>query len=140
MGAPSWDVDAGYKMWLDGSSDKEISKALHIAVSTVSYRRRKYWEKIPQVGGEASAAPVTFAGKEDEPMPTPKTMPPKAPAQVGVFEAMESATDGMVGIHAICTADAIRCLWGWKNVEDLQAARDSIDYLIQRLGEENAAR
>ena len=73
-------------------------------------------------------------------MPTPETTAPKAPAQVGVFEAMECATDGMVGIHAICTADAIRCLWGWKDIKDLQAARDSIDYLIQRLGEENAAR
>lgn len=51
MNTPSWDADAGYKMWLDGSSDKEISNALHIAVSTVSYRRRKYWEKIPQAGG-----------------------------------------------------------------------------------------
>lgn len=57
MGAPSWDVDAGYKMWLDGSSDKEISKALHIAVSTVSYRRRKYWEKIPQAGGGGICRP-----------------------------------------------------------------------------------
>lgn len=73
-------------------------------------------------------------------MPTPKTMVPKAPAQMGVFEAMERATEGKVGIHAICTADAIRCLWGWENVKDLQAARDSIDYLIRRLGEENAAR
>lgn len=140
MGALSWDVDAGYKMWLDGSSDKEISKALHIAISTVSYRRRKYWEKIPRVGGEAVAAPDTSAGKEDEPMLTPKTAVSNAPAQIGVFEAMESATKDMVGIHAICTADAIRCLWGWKDVKDLQAARDSIDYLIQRLGEENAAR
>lgn len=140
MGTPSWDADAGYKMYLDGQSDKEISKVLHVAVSTVSYRRRKYWEKIPQAGGEASAAPVISAGKEDEPMPTPKTTAPKASAQISVFEAMERATEGMVGIHAICTADAIRCLWGWKDVKDLQAARDSIDYLIQRLGEENAAR
>lgn len=73
-------------------------------------------------------------------MPTPKTPAPKAPTQISVFEAMERATEGMVGIHAICTADAVRSLWGWNNVEDLQAARDSIDYLIRRLGEENAAR
>lgn len=140
MSKQSWDADAGYKMYLAGASDKKISKALCVPISTVSYRRRKHWEQIPKVGGEASAAPVTSAGKEDKPMPTPKTMVSKAPAQVGVFEAMECATDGMGGIHAICTADAIRCLWGWKDVKDLQAARDSIDYLIQRLGEENAAR
>ena len=73
-------------------------------------------------------------------MLTPKTEAPKVPARISVFEAMEQATEGMVGIHAICTADAIRSLWGWKDVKDLQAARDSIDYLIQRLGEENAAR
>ena len=73
-------------------------------------------------------------------MHTPEAQPPKKPAQIGVFEAMEHATEDMVGIRAICTADAIRCLWGWKDVKDLQAARDSIDYLIQRLGEENAAR
>lgn len=51
MGTPSWDTDAGYKMYLDGSSDKEISKALQVAVSTVAYRRRKYWEKEPEAGG-----------------------------------------------------------------------------------------
>lgn len=140
MSTPSWDTDAGYKMYLDGSSDKEISKALHIAVSTVAYRRRKYWEQIPQAGGEAPTTPIISVGEEDKTVPTSKTMAPKAPAQIGVFDAMERATEGMVGIHAICTADAIRCLWGWKDVEDLQAARDSIDYLIRRLGEENAAR
>ena len=137
MGTPSWDTDAGYKMYLDGSSDKEISKALQVAVSTVAYRRRKYREKEPEAGRGASAAPVTSAGKEDELMPTPKTM---APARIGVFEAMEGATKDMAGIRAICTADAIRCLWGWQDVKELQAARDSIDYLIRRLGEENAAR
>lgn len=72
--------------------------------------------------------------------PAPSAVAPEAPAQISAFETIEQATKGMVGIHAICTADAIRCLWGWNNVEDLQAARDSIDYLIRRLGEENAAR
>ena len=57
MCTPSWDTDAGYKMYLDGQSDKEISKALHIAVSTVAYRRRKYWEQIPQAGGGGVCRP-----------------------------------------------------------------------------------
>ena len=64
MGALSWDVDAGYKMWLDGSSDKEISKTLHIAVSTVSYRRRKYWEKIPQAAGGGGICRPSYLCRE----------------------------------------------------------------------------
>ena len=51
MSKQSWDADAGYKMYLAGASDKEISKALFVPISTVSYRRRKYWEQIPNVGG-----------------------------------------------------------------------------------------
>ena len=58
MVTPNWDTEAGYKMWLDGVSDKEISKNLHVAVSTVSYWRRKHWEKKSQAGGGRTYRPV----------------------------------------------------------------------------------
>lgn len=51
-----------------------------------------------------------------------------------VYDVLEAATAEMKGIQAICTADAIMCLWNWKNKEDLLKARSSIDYLLRRLG------
>lgn len=52
-----------------------------------------------------------------------------------VYEVLEAATADMKGIQAICTADAIMCLWNWDTKEDLLKARSSIDYLLRRLGE-----
>ena len=70
-------------------------------------------------------------------------MPPKAinpPVDTAMYETVEAATRELKGIQAICTADAIQSLWNWKSIYDLQRARASIDYLLKRLGEENAAR
>lgn len=52
-----------------------------------------------------------------------------------VYDVLEAATADMKGIQAICTADAIMCLWNWENKEDLMKARSSIDYLLRRIGE-----
>ena len=52
-----------------------------------------------------------------------------------VYEVLEAATADMKGIQAICTADAIMCLWNWDSKEDLLKARSSIDYMLRRLGE-----
>ena len=49
------------------------------------------------------------------------------------IDALEAATEGMAGIEAVCTANAIKYLWRWKRkngVEDLKKARWYIDHLI----------
>ena len=40
-----WDTELGRRMHLEGRSDKEIAEHFGIAVSTVSYQRRKSWEE-----------------------------------------------------------------------------------------------
>lgn len=60
-----------------------------------------------------------------------------AAGKVECIDALESATEGLVGIEAICTANAIKYLWRWRykgGVEDLKKAEWYIDHLIQRLG------
>lgn len=54
--------------------------------------------------------------------------------KVECIDALESATTGLQGIEAVCTANAIKYLWRWKHkngVEDLQKAKWYIDRLIQ---------
>ena len=74
----------------------------------------------------------------------PERKLPTAPAceteESAIFSALESATADLTGMRAICTANAIQNLWNWKGEEDLLKAKANIDYLIKRLGEENASR
>lgn len=58
--------------------------------------------------------------------------------KIECIDALESATEGLVGIEAVCTANAIKYLWRWKRkgaVEDLKKAQWYIDHLIHRLEE-----
>ena len=53
--------------------------------------------------------------------------------KVECIDALESATTGLSGIEAVCTANAIKYLWRWKNkngTEDLRKARWYLDRLI----------
>lgn len=52
---------------------------------------------------------------------------------VECIEAIKSATSNLIGIEAVCTANAIKYLWRWKEkngIEDLNKAKWYIDYLI----------
>lgn len=52
------------------------------------------------------------------------------------IDALAAATEGLQGIEAVCTANAIKYLWRWKRkggVEDLQKAHWYIDRLIKAL-------
>ena len=52
------------------------------------------------------------------------------------IEGLAAATNGLEGIEAVCTANAIKYLWRWiyKNgVEDLKKAIWYINYLIEQL-------
>jgi hypothetical protein len=51
------------------------------------------------------------------------------------IDAIESATDGLVGYEAVCTAQVIKYIWRWKwknGVEDLKKARWYLDRLIAK--------
>lgn len=60
--------------------------------------------------------------------------------KVECIEALESATAGLSGIEAVCTANAIKYLWRWRRkngVEDVKKAQWYINHLIKHLeGEE----
>lgn len=53
------------------------------------------------------------------------------------IDALEAATEGLTGIEAVCTANAIKYLWRWKRkngAEDLQKAQWYIGRLLKGLG------
>lgn len=55
--------------------------------------------------------------------------------KVECIDAIESATTGLTGIEAVCTANAIKYLWRWKHkngVEDLKKAQWYVKHLIER--------
>lgn len=60
--------------------------------------------------------------------------------KVECIEALESATAGLAGIEAVCTANAIKYLWRYKHkngVQDVKKAQWYINHLIKHLeGEE----
>lgn len=52
------------------------------------------------------------------------------------IEALQAACEGLHGIEAICTGNAIKYLWRWKRkngVEDLNKAIWYINYLIDHV-------
>lgn len=59
--------------------------------------------------------------------------------KVECIDALESATEGLRGIYAVCTANAIKYLWRWRRkggVEDLKKAKFYIEHMIKRLEDE----
>lgn len=58
--------------------------------------------------------------------------------RVECIDAIETATSDLIGIEAVCTANAIKYLWRWKQkngTEDLKKARWYIEHLIERTDE-----
>lgn len=56
--------------------------------------------------------------------------------KVECIDALEAATVNLSGIEAVCTANAIKYLWRWKQkngVEDLRKARWYLDRMIQKM-------
>ena len=52
------------------------------------------------------------------------------------IDALEAATSGLTGIEAVCTANAIKYLWRWKQkngIQDLEKARWYINRMIAKL-------
>ena len=58
--------------------------------------------------------------------------------KVECIDCIESATDGLNGIEAFCTGNAIKYLYRWKKkngIEDLKKAKWYIDKIISVNGE-----
>lgn len=52
------------------------------------------------------------------------------------IDALEAATINLKGIEAVCTANAIKYLWRWKEkggIEDLEKSKWYIDRLIKKI-------
>jgi len=137
MAKATWDTEAGYQMFLDGCSDAVIGAAVGVAASTVNYYKRKHWIPDSSEGGVTTTRAPTITEKEDSPM-SEKTTRNIDSQNPNLYEIVEAATCDLKGIRAICTANAIQSLWNWKSAYDLQRARANIEYLLKRLGEENA--
>lgn len=55
--------------------------------------------------------------------------------KVECIDALDAATQGLLGIEAVCTANAIKYLWRWKHkngIEDLKKAQWYINKLVER--------
>lgn len=60
---------------------------------------------------------------------------------VECIDALEAATVGLTGIEAVCTSNAIKYLWRWKQrngIEDLRKSLWYINHLIEKLKEKPA--
>ena len=58
--------------------------------------------------------------------------------KIECIDCLESATDGLNGIEAVCTANAIKYLYRWKKkngVQDLEKAQWYISHLLGYLEE-----
>lgn len=55
------------------------------------------------------------------------------------IDALAAATSGLVGIEAVCTANAVKYLWRWKyknGAEDLKKAQWYINRLLKEIERE----
>lgn len=66
-------------------------------------------------------------------IPEPPLLPVSMATPDGVYNILEEATKTKTGIEAICTADAILCLWNWDSADDLRRASAAINHLIKRM-------
>lgn len=58
--------------------------------------------------------------------------------KIECIDCIESATDGLKGIEAFCTGNAIKYLYRWKKkngIEDLKKAKWYIDKLLNEISE-----
>lgn len=66
--------------------------------------------------------------------------PPHYRGKVECIDAIETAVDGLEGIEAVCTANALKYLWRWKRKNGIEDLRKSVWYvqrLIEKIDAEN---
>ena len=131
MSRTKWDTALGMQMWLEGKTDAEIAEHFGLAKTTVTSFRIRNWErhKDPNVPAQ-EASPEEVAPVQPEASNQKRVSMDCAD---GVYSILEEATKSKAGIEAICTADAILCLWNWSSADDLRRARAAINYLIKKI-------
>lgn len=58
-----------------------------------------------------------------------------ASGKIECIDAIEVVTEGLSGIEAVCTGNALKYIWRWKRkngAEDLKKAKWYIDKLIEK--------
>lgn len=73
-------------------------------------------------------------------MPDNVNHPPHYTGKVECIDAIETATAGLEGIEAVCTANALKYLWRWKKKNGIEDLRKSVWYvqrLIKKIDAEN---
>lgn len=138
MPKASWDTELGRLLRLDGKSDTQIAEELGTTKAAVTNVRLRRWQKgaarpesqTPS-GTTCEAQVATTPPEESEVKQETPVVSMSTPD--GVYRILEEATKTKSGIEAICTADAILCLWNWDSADDLRRARSAITYLIKRL-------
>ena len=150
----SWNKATGFEMWKAGKTDKEIGDALGVTAATVSYYRKKYWDKC---AGSKPAEPVP-AEPEDEEIPQsglvgmepnipeiseqedkaggyePEAVAEEDPEELDarlMIRALENFVRDLKGMRAVLTFQVLQQLWNWKTVEDLKAAQTFLEGLIE---------
>jgi hypothetical protein len=96
-----------------------------------------YWE-ISDVYREAETVPVVMEQAETE---HDAVNHPSHYTAGGIecIEALKSATTRLTGIEAVCTANAIKYLWRWKDKNGAEDIRKAIWYcerLLKEIGDE----
>ena len=132
---PKWDTELGRLLYLDGKTDDQIAEELGVSKTAVTNYRLRHWgsanegqkETHEKVEAASPSPPNAITAQQPDPKPVSMATPD------GVYSILEEATKAKSGIEAICTADAILCLWNWNDTDDLRRARAAINYLIKRL-------
>ena len=138
---PQWDTELGRLLYLDGRTDEQIAEELGTSKIAVMNYRIRHWGKAntrPESAPEKSAEATVVSEKKEQPAgePQERARPQHSVSMAtpdGVYSILEEATKTKAGIEAICTADAILCLWNWASADDLRRARAAINHLINRL-------
>lgn len=138
---PQWDTELGRILYLDGRTDEQIAEELGTSKTAVMNYRIRHWGKAndrPESAPEELAPSLVVSEKKEHLAGEPQTQSQSQHSVSmatpdGVYSILEEATKSKAGIEAICTADAILCLWNWGCADDLRRARAAINFMIKRL-------
>lgn len=134
MIASKWDKAAGKEMWKAGKTDKEIAEHFGVSASAVNQIRKKYWETedIQVIPEPTEVPPLEPSSEAEAPAPVTEPQDEEEDDAKVMIRALELMTQNLQGMNAVMTAQILTSLWAWDSVSDLLAAREFLDYLIER--------
>lgn len=146
----SWDVELGYRLYLEGKTCQQIADACGTKLCNVKAARRSRWKTAPDGGRNAGgrfADPVSADGAQDgqgemkreEVTEVDETKKPPETAfdaaqerkmdTARMMEVIARMTSGMGGIKAVCVGNIIQALWNLSSVDDIREARNILNWL-----------